>query len=120
VLARYASICQQNGLVPIVEPEILMDGEHDLEVSAIVTGLVLHLLIHLFLRLLLNEKYKRDGERIFFIVSLFQLPQLLHFIHLYIQFLLFFKIKRGYWQQLTKHYLIIMFCWRDLFLNLIW
>ncbi|KAM6923812.1 fructose-bisphosphate aldolase B [Xenentodon cancila] len=31
VLARYASICQQNGLVPIVEPEILPDGEHDLQ-----------------------------------------------------------------------------------------
>eukprot|EP00474_Spongospora_subterranea_P008424 CRZ08882.1 hypothetical protein [Spongospora subterranea] len=30
VLARYASICQANGLVPIVEPEILMDGKHDL------------------------------------------------------------------------------------------
>lgn len=30
VLARYAAICQQNGLVPIVEPEILMDGDHDL------------------------------------------------------------------------------------------
>jgi len=29
-LARYASICQANGLVPIVEPEILMDGDHDL------------------------------------------------------------------------------------------
>ena len=27
-LARYASICQNNGLVPIVEPEILMDGTH--------------------------------------------------------------------------------------------
>ncbi|KAE8579434.1 hypothetical protein XENTR_v10024037 [Xenopus tropicalis] len=31
VLARYASICQQNGLVPIVEPEILSDGSHDLQ-----------------------------------------------------------------------------------------
>ncbi|KAG7458508.1 hypothetical protein MATL_G00221040 [Megalops atlanticus] len=31
VLARYASICQQNGLVPIVEPEILPDGDHDLQ-----------------------------------------------------------------------------------------
>ncbi|KAM9325811.1 fructose-bisphosphate aldolase B-like [Gastrophryne carolinensis] len=31
VLARYASICQQNGLVPIVEPEILADGTHDLQ-----------------------------------------------------------------------------------------
>lgn len=33
VLARYASICQQNGLVPIVEPEVLPDGEHDLETA---------------------------------------------------------------------------------------
>ncbi len=31
VLARYAAICQSNGLVPIVEPEILMDGDHNLE-----------------------------------------------------------------------------------------
>jgi fructose-bisphosphate aldolase class I len=31
-LASYASICQQNGLAPIVEPEILMDGPHSLEV----------------------------------------------------------------------------------------
>jgi len=31
VLARYASICQQNGLVPIVEPEVLCDGDHDLD-----------------------------------------------------------------------------------------
>jgi len=30
-LARYAIICQENGLVPIVEPEILMDGLHTLE-----------------------------------------------------------------------------------------
>ena len=33
VLARYASICQLNGIVPIVEPEILTDGTHDLEAS---------------------------------------------------------------------------------------
>lgn len=32
-LARYASICQNNGLVPIVEPEILMDGNHSYEES---------------------------------------------------------------------------------------
>lgn len=31
-LARYAAICQQHGLAPIVEPEILMDGEHSIEV----------------------------------------------------------------------------------------
>nr|XP_006111137.1 fructose-bisphosphate aldolase B [Pelodiscus sinensis] len=30
-LARYASICQQHGLVPIVEPEVLPDGDHDLQ-----------------------------------------------------------------------------------------
>jgi fructose-bisphosphate aldolase class I len=30
-LAKYASICQQNGLVPIVEPEILSDGPHSAE-----------------------------------------------------------------------------------------
>ncbi|KAI8057144.1 fructose-bisphosphate aldolase [Syncephalis plumigaleata] len=41
VLARYASICQANGLVPIVEPEILMDGDHDLERSVEVTQQVL-------------------------------------------------------------------------------
>ncbi|KAG4402553.1 hypothetical protein GLYMA_02G222400v4 [Glycine max] len=29
-LARYAVICQENGLVPIVEPEILVDGPHDI------------------------------------------------------------------------------------------
>merc|ERR1711959_250181 len=36
-LARYASICQWNGLVPIVEPEVLMDGEHTMEQAALVT-----------------------------------------------------------------------------------
>lgn len=40
-LARYAALCQEQGLVPIVEPEILMDGEHDLEVSYDVTEAVL-------------------------------------------------------------------------------
>lgn len=41
VLARYASICQQNGLVPIVEPEVLPDGEHDIERTLKVTQTVL-------------------------------------------------------------------------------
>lgn len=40
-LARYATICQQNGLVPIVEPEVLCDGGHDLETAQIVTEKVL-------------------------------------------------------------------------------
>lgn len=30
-LARYAALCQEGGLVPIVEPEVLMDGDHSLE-----------------------------------------------------------------------------------------
>ena len=30
-LARYAAICQEAGLVPIVEPEVLMDGDHTVE-----------------------------------------------------------------------------------------
>ncbi|XP_071094359.1 fructose-bisphosphate aldolase-like isoform X1 [Haliotis cracherodii] len=41
VLARYASICQQNGLVPIVEPEVLPDGEHDIQTAQRVTEQVL-------------------------------------------------------------------------------
>jgi fructose-bisphosphate aldolase class I len=41
VLARYAAICQANGLVPIVEPEILMDGDHDLERAVQATEKVL-------------------------------------------------------------------------------
>ena len=41
LLARYASICQANGLVPIVEPEILMDGDHSLAVCQQVTEKVL-------------------------------------------------------------------------------
>ena len=30
-LARYAALCQEAGLVPVVEPEVLMDGNHSLE-----------------------------------------------------------------------------------------
>lgn len=41
VLARYASICQMNGIVPIVEPEILPDGEHDLATTQAITEKVL-------------------------------------------------------------------------------
>jgi len=41
VLARYASICQQNGIVPIVEPEILPDGDHTIERCQEVTEKVL-------------------------------------------------------------------------------
>jgi fructose-bisphosphate aldolase class I len=37
VLARYASLCQEAGLVPIVEPEVLMEGDHSLERCRVVT-----------------------------------------------------------------------------------
>ena len=40
-LARYAALCQEDGLVPIVEPEVLMDGNHTLEVCRKVTEEVL-------------------------------------------------------------------------------
>ena len=40
-LARYAALCQEAGLVPIVEPEVLMDGEHTLERCREVTEEVL-------------------------------------------------------------------------------
>jgi len=33
-LARYAAVCQAHGLVPIVEPEVMMDGDHDIETCA--------------------------------------------------------------------------------------
>jgi fructose-bisphosphate aldolase class I len=41
-LARYAALCQEAGLVPIVEPEILMDGEHTLKQCRAATEDVLH------------------------------------------------------------------------------
>ena len=40
-LARYAALCQEAGLVPIVEPEVLQDGKHTIERSHHVTALVL-------------------------------------------------------------------------------
>jgi fructose-bisphosphate aldolase class I len=40
-LARYAALCQEAGLVPIVEPEVLQDGTHSIEESGKATGRVL-------------------------------------------------------------------------------
>ncbi len=40
-LARYAAICQENEIVPIVEPEVLMDGAHDINTCLEVTTWVL-------------------------------------------------------------------------------
>ena len=47
-LARYAALCQEAGLVPIVEPEVLMDGDHDIQKCEEVT---LSILEHLFYEL---------------------------------------------------------------------
>jgi fructose-bisphosphate aldolase class I len=41
-LARYAGICQEGGLVPIIEPEVIMDGHHTLEQCFEVTARVHH------------------------------------------------------------------------------
>ncbi len=41
-LARYAACCQAVGIVPIVEPEMLMDGEHSIEHCAEASEMVLH------------------------------------------------------------------------------
>jgi len=40
-LARYAALCQEQDIVPIVEPEVLMDGDHDIDRCSMVTEWVL-------------------------------------------------------------------------------
>ena len=45
-LARYAALCQEAGIVPIVEPEVLMDGDHTLERCYDVTERTLAALFH--------------------------------------------------------------------------
>jgi fructose-bisphosphate aldolase, class I len=41
-LARYAALCEEQDIVPIVEPEVLMDGDHDIDRCAVVTEWVLN------------------------------------------------------------------------------
>jgi fructose-bisphosphate aldolase class I len=56
-LARYAALCQEAGIVPIVEPEVLMDGDHTIERSFEVTAAVLDALYEaLFL-----QRVRLDG-----------------------------------------------------------
>lgn len=50
-LARYAALCQEAGIVPMVEPEVLMDGDHTLENCAKVTEQVL--------KVVFNELYEQ-------------------------------------------------------------
>ncbi|HKJ88190.1 MAG TPA: class I fructose-bisphosphate aldolase [Gammaproteobacteria bacterium] len=51
-LARYAALCQENGLVPIVEPEVLINGSHDIETCEAVT--------EENLRTVFNELYRQN------------------------------------------------------------
>jgi len=46
MLARYAAVCQEQGMVPIVEPEVLLDGDHSLQRCAEVTAAVLYAVFH--------------------------------------------------------------------------
>jgi fructose-bisphosphate aldolase class I len=46
LLARYAALCQEAGMVPIVEPEVLMDGNHTLKTCYEVTSRTLHTLFN--------------------------------------------------------------------------
>ena len=50
VLARYAAACQQEGIVPIVEPEVLIDGDHAIERSREVNEAVLHAVFEALVR----------------------------------------------------------------------
>lgn len=48
-LARYAALCQEAGLVPIIEPEVLMDGDHTIERCFEVTERVLHIVFEVLI-----------------------------------------------------------------------
>jgi fructose-bisphosphate aldolase class I len=56
-LARYAVLCQEQGIVPIVEPEVLMDGSHTLERCEEVTANVLHAVFNA----LFDQKVSLEG-----------------------------------------------------------
>jgi fructose-bisphosphate aldolase class I len=56
-LARYAVLCQEQGVVPIVEPEVLMDGSHTIERCEEVTGNVLHVVFNA----LFEQKVSLEG-----------------------------------------------------------
>jgi fructose-bisphosphate aldolase, class I len=56
-LARYAALCQEQGLVPIVEPEVLMEGTHSIQRCEEVTGNLLHATMNA----LYNQQVKFEG-----------------------------------------------------------
>jgi fructose-bisphosphate aldolase class I len=56
-LSRYAALCQEAGLVPIIEPEVLMDGDHTIEQCFEATQHVLHLVFEI----LVNQRIYLEG-----------------------------------------------------------
>jgi fructose-bisphosphate aldolase class I len=56
-LARYAALCQEEQIVPIVEPEVLMDGDHSIERCAEVTTATLHAVFNE----LMTQRVQLDG-----------------------------------------------------------
>jgi fructose-bisphosphate aldolase class I len=56
-LARFAALSEEAGLVPIVEPEVLMDGEHDIETSYLVTERTLRAVF----TELFDQRIEREG-----------------------------------------------------------
>ena len=56
-LSRYAAICQSKDIVPIVEPEILMDGNHSIEDSYKITVKILNILFNNLYTYKVNIKY---------------------------------------------------------------
>jgi fructose-bisphosphate aldolase class I len=56
-LARYASLCQEECIVPIVEPEVLMDGDHSIERCSTVTTATLHTVFNT----LVAQRVELDG-----------------------------------------------------------
>jgi fructose-bisphosphate aldolase class I len=56
-LARYAALCQEEGIVPIVEPEVLMDGDHTLARCSTVTTATLHTVFET----LIAQRVELDG-----------------------------------------------------------
>jgi len=56
-LARYAALCQDEGIVPIVEPEVLMDGSHSIEQCSLVTTATLHTVFNM----LIAQRVELDG-----------------------------------------------------------
>jgi len=56
-LARYAALCQDEGIVPIVEPEVLMDGSHSIEQCSTVTTDTLHTVFDM----LIAQRVELDG-----------------------------------------------------------